>query len=275
MADLLAPRLSIVARDAAYFMRYAARAVSLSAIEVMQVADESYRVKLLLLHAICVALIWRRSRNPAVAQELRRLLLSTLILTIRIHLTLMPQVIELDPMIPLYRTIDSITASWCYHNCRFRKESLPRVLAVLRLPPLCHLDNRANVPDETVLICSLFTFSYPRKQEDTAVLFGFSNHTLVSRILKFFSSHLVSIFGHLVQPADDDDDGYLMWAPYMKMFQDAIYAVSERESQKDVVMFTDGTFRPSCRPCLRQEDADRNVSTQRRVYSGLRFCCMM
>ncbi len=271
MEEFLAPRLSIVVRDTAEFMRYAARAASLSATEFMQVSDEAHRVQLMLLRSLILALIWRRSRREDVAQALRRSLLDALVSQLRLQISLMPQVIELEPIIPRYRSINSLSASWCYHNCRFRKDRLPRVLAAMRLPEqVCHLDNRASVPVETVLICSLYTLSYPRKQEDTANLFGFTNQTLVSRILTFFTSHLTSTFGHLVQPADDDDDGFMMWAPYIQMFQEAIFSVSEKESLKHVTFFTDGTFRPSCRPRLRQEDADRDLSTQRRVYSGLR-----
>ena len=58
------------------------------------------------------------------------------------------------------------------------------------------------------------------------------------------------------------------------MFQEKIYAVSQRENMRDVAMFTDGTFRPSCRPRLRQDDAERDLSTQRRVYSGFLFAGM-
>jgi hypothetical protein len=260
MEELLAPRLSIVVRDTAEFMRYAARAVSLTAIEFMQVSDESHLVKLMFVRSFFLALIWRQSHRRDAAQELRRSLLVALSLQSRVQLALMPRVIELEPTIPRYRSIDSLTASWCYHNCRFRKDSLRRVLAVMRFPEqVCHLENGACVPVETVLICSLYTLSYPRKQEDTAILFGFTNQTLVSRILKFFSSHLILTFGHLVQPADDDDDGFMMWAPYIQMFQDAIFAVSELERLKHVAFFTDGTFRPSCRPRLRQDDAGRDL----------------
>jgi hypothetical protein len=149
---------------------------------------------------------------------------------------------------------------------------LNRVLNVLRLPRHCYLDNRAIVPDETVLICSLYTLSYPRKQDDTATLFGFANQPLVSHIVSYFTKHLATTFGHLVQPADNDDDGFSVWAPYMQLFQDCIYAVSRKDDYRDVAMFADGTFRASCRPRLRQEDADRGLSTQRRVYSGARRC---
>ena len=36
----------------------------------------------------------------------------------------------------------------------------------------------------------------------------------------------------------------------------------------DVCMFTDGTFRPTCRPIQRAEDAAARLSTQRPFYSG-------
>ena len=268
--DELAPRLSLVARNSAAFMRFAARAASLPAFEVTQVADLSTCLQILLIASVALAVIYRRVPSQDSAQKLRRVLVATLFLHIGIDLILMPRVLSLDPLIPKYRTIEFVAASWCYRNCRFRKNDLPRVLNNLRLPDVCHLDNRASVPAETVLICSLFTLAYPRRQDDVAAEFGFANQSLVSRILNYFCTHVVQTFGRLVQQADDDDDGYMIWAPYMALFQDCIYAVSRSDDFRDVAMFTDGTFRPACRPLLRQEDADRDLSTQQRVYSGLR-----
>jgi hypothetical protein len=148
------------------------------------------------------------------------------------------------------------------------KPELPRVLAALRLPERCILDNRAVVLGQTVLLVSLFTLSYPRTQGSTAKEFGFADQTEVSRILGFFRLHVTETFGHLLQPANDDDEGFSMWARFIRLFQSRIFAVSEHEDYADVAMFTDGTFRPSCRPAQRQEDFDRGLSTQRRVYSG-------
>jgi len=267
--DEPAPRLSLVARNSAAFMRFAARAASLPAFEVTQVADASNCLQILLIASVALAVIYRRMPSQDSAQKLRRVLIATLFLHIGIDLIMMPRVLSLDPLIPKYRTIESVAASWCYRNCRFRKNDLPRVLNNLRLPDVCHLDNRASVSAETVLICSLFTLAYPHRQDDVAAEFGFANQSLVSRILNYFCTHVVQTFGRLVQQADDDDDGYLIWAPYMALFQDCIYAVSRSDDFRDVAMFTDGTFRPACRTLLRQEDADRDLSTQQRVYSGL------
>jgi hypothetical protein len=253
-------------------MRSAARAASLPALELMDVSDALSVAQTLAVGSIVVAIVWRRAPSQALAEKLRRLLLSTSLLCVAIDMTLMHQIVTLDPMIPKYRTIDSLTSSWCYRNCRFRLADLPRVLIVLRLPPVCHLDNRASVPAETVLICSLFTLSWPRKQDDTAAEFGFANQSLVSRIYSYFCVHVVHHFGHLVQQEDEDDDGFLIWAPFMAFFQDCIYSVSTKDDMRDVAMFTDGTFRPSCRPAQRQEDAERLLSTQRRVYSGEQLC---
>jgi hypothetical protein len=268
MNDQPAPRLSVVARNSAVFMRSAARAASLPALEVMQVSEASESAEILSLATIAVALAWRRAPSQTLAEMLRRLLLSAASLHLALDMTLMPQVISLDPLIPRYRSLDSLSGAWCYRNCRFRLPDMPRVLHVLRLPAVCHLDNRASVPAETVLICSLYTLSWPRTQDETAAQFGFANQSLVSRIYIFFCVHVVRNFGHLVQQADDDDDGFLIWAPYMAFFQDCIYAISTADDMRDVAMFTDGTFRPSCRPAQRQEDAERRLSTQRRVYSG-------
>ena len=126
-------------------MRSAARAASLPALEVMEVSEASEFVEILSMCTIAVALAWRRAPSQTLAEKLRRLLLSAASLHVALDMTMMPQVITLDPLIPKYRSIDSLSASWCYRNCRFRLTDMPRVLNVLRLPAVCHLDNRARV----------------------------------------------------------------------------------------------------------------------------------
>jgi hypothetical protein len=269
MDDQLAPRVAVVARNSAEFMRSAARPAALTALELMDVVDAYTCVQISLMGALAMASIWRRAPSQAVADRLRRLLLSAVALNLNVDVQLMPQIISLDPLISKHRTIDSLSASWSWRNCRFRKGDLPRVLNVLRLPHVCHLENRAAVPAETVMIVSLFTLSKPRTQDDTAAEFGFANQTIVSRIYNYFCKHVRENFAHLVQQADDDDDGFLIWAPYIAFFQDCIHAVSMRANFRDVAMITDGTFRPACRPKQRPADAIRNLSTQRRVYSGV------
>ena len=181
---------------------------------------------------------------------------------------MLPRLVSFDPAVPIRRLFHQVNESWCYREVRFQKPELPRVLAALRLPERCILDNRAVVLGQTVLLVSLFTLSYPRTQGSTAKEFGFADQTEVSRILGYFRLHVTETFGHLLQPANDDDEGFAMWARFIQLFQSRIFAVSEHEEYADVAMFTDGTFRPSCRPAQRQEDFDRGLSTQRRVYSG-------
>ncbi len=181
---------------------------------------------------------------------------------------LLPRLVSLDPAQSIRRLFDQVNESWCYREVRFQKPHLPRVLAALRLPERCILDNRATVLEQTVQLVSLFTLSYPRTQGGTAKEFGFADQTEVSRVIGFF--RVTTTFGHLLQPANDDDEGFAMWARFIRLFQSRIFAVSEHEEYADVAMFTDGTFRPSCRSAQRQEDFDRGLSTQPNLFFGRR-----
>ena len=108
----------------------------------------------------------------------------------------------------------------------------------------------------------------PITQEQVAAEFGFADQSIVSRTKTFFCCHVNFRFGHLLQPERDDDDAFLRWASLMTIFKTRIYARSRDPRFADVCMFTDGTFRPTCRPVQRAEDAAARLSTQRPFYSG-------
>ena len=267
LAEVAADRVALAARAPAKFMRYIARAAAVYTLELRDVEDAMDAADALTVASFCLE-IGRRRGRPISAANVKKVCFCAIALRIAIEVQLLPRLVSCDPAQPIRRLFDQVNESWCYREVRFQKPQLPRVLAALRLPERCILDNRATVPGQTVLLVSLFTLSYPRTQGGTAKEFGFADQTEISRILAYFRVHVTTTFGNLLQPANDDDEGFAMWARFIRLFQSRIFAVSEHEEYADVAMFTDGTFRPSCRPAQRQEDFDRGLSTQRRVYSG-------
>ncbi len=263
-----ADRFALAARAPAKYMRYIARAAAVYTLELRDIEDAMDAADALTVASLCLELGRRRGRAGISSATVRKVRICAIALRIAIEVQLIPRLISFDPIRPMRRFIADLNDSWCYREVRFQKPQLPRVLAALRLPERCILDNRTPVPGQTVLLVSLYTLSYPRTQGATAKEFGFADQTEISRILAFFRVHVTTIFGHLVQPANDNDEGFAMWASFIRHFQSRIFAISEHERYADVAMFTDGTFRPSCRPAQRQEDFDRGLSTQRRVYSG-------
>jgi hypothetical protein len=96
---------------------------------------------------------------------------------------------------------------------------------------------------------------------------------LESRISPLFREprsflHFNRVFGHLLQPAMDDDDAFVCWASQMRNFKQKKFGRSQDHRYADVCMFTDGTFRATCRPMQRPEDFAQGLSTQRPFYSG-------
>jgi hypothetical protein len=266
-AEVAADRFALAARAPAKFMRYIARAAAVYALELKEIEDAMDAADALSVASLCLEIGRRRGRDISLA-TVRKVRICAIALRIAIEAQLMPRLVSFDPAQPVRRFIAELNESWCYREVRFQKPELPRVFASLRLPERCILDNRSPVLGQTVLLVSLYTLSYPRTQGGTAKEFGFADQTEISRILSYFRVHVTTTFGRLLQPANDDDEGFAMWANFIHYFQSRIFAVSEHENYADVAMFTDGTFRPSCRPAQRQEDFDRGLSTQRRVYSG-------
>ncbi len=201
-------------------------------------------------------------------RKMRRLLLCCALVYAHISRELMPQLVTLHPMVPMFRSIGDCDQAWCYRNTRFRKRDLPGVLLRLQIPERCIMSNRSTLFGETVLLVSLCSFSSPITQEQVAAEFGFADQSIISRAKKVFCAHVNSRFGALLQPEGDDDDAFLRWASQLLNFKNRIYARSRDPRFSDVCMFTDGTFRPTCRPVQRPEDAAFRLSTQRPFYSG-------
>jgi hypothetical protein len=264
-------RIVVVQRSTTNLMRYNTRDAALYALSLMELRDSLRMQMTLLAGSAAIAVQIRRAQGVhriQLVRRLQRLLLCVVAVHISVSKELMPQLVTLHPMVPKFRFFDECDKSWCYRNTRFRKQDLPRVLLRLELPEWCVMSNRATLSGETVLLVSLFSLASPITQEQVAAEFGFADQSIVSRTKTFFCSHVNDRFGHLLQPERDDDDAFLRWASLMTIFKTRIFARSRDPRFADVCMFTDGTFRPTCRPVQRAEDAAARLSTQRPFYSG-------
>ena len=266
-------RLHVVARSTAEFMRYGTREAALYSLAVMELEELNQLILALITSAIGIKLRERRARLLGLdTAVLRRNLCLTIraigYVFIKLSIMLMPQFVTLHPMIPMFRSIDDCQQSWCYQHTRFRKRELPTLLQLSQLPPICRLCNDSKLPGETLLLVSLFSIANLHTQEAIAAVFGFSDQSVVSRAKKFFILHFNRVFGHLLQPAMDDDDAFVCWASQMRRFKLKIFGRSQDPRFADVCMFTDGTFRATCRPRQRPEDFAQGLSTQRPFYSG-------
>jgi hypothetical protein len=95
MDDDLAPRLAVVARNTAEFMRCAARQASLPAMEVMQLTDASIGLQAICAASAALVAIIRRAPNAYLAERLRRLTLAAFVMHSAIEIKLLPQVLML------------------------------------------------------------------------------------------------------------------------------------------------------------------------------------
>ena len=170
-------------------MRYIARAAAVYTLELRDIEDAMNAADALTVASFCPE-IGRRRGCLNSAATVKKVCICTIALRISIEVQLLPRLVSFDPAQPIRRLFDHVNESWCYREVRFQKPHLPRVLAALRLPERCILDNRATVLGQTVLLVSLFTLSYPRTQGGTAKEFGFADQTEVSRILAFFRVHV-------------------------------------------------------------------------------------
>ena len=264
-------RVVVVQRSTPRFMRYNSRDAALCALSLMELQDA---VRLLTQLIALAASINLRSRRVQGVQrtewrrKFQKVMRCVVLVHARISLELMPQLVTLHPMGPKFRQIADCDQAWCYRNTRFRKRDLASVGLRLQLPDRCILSNRANLSKETVLLVSLCSLASPMTQEQVAAEFGFADQSIVSRAKMFFSAHVNSRFGQLLQPAGDDADAFLRWAGQMQNFKSKIFARSRDPRFSHVCMFTDGTFRPTARPLQQPGDAARRLSTQRPWYSG-------
>ncbi len=272
-AQVMEERLVVVARSTAEFMRFNSREAALYSLAVMEIEELNQLLMALVITCIRVKLQRRRARlagsdTTTLCRRHGLLIRAIGVVFYTVSCMLMPQIVTLHPMVPMFRSIDECQQSWCYQHTRFRKRELPVLLRFLRLPPICYFDNQSKLSGETVLLVSLFSLANLHTQEAVAAEFGFSDQSVVSRAKRYFIVHLNGTFGHLLQQAMDDDDAFLCWASQMRAFKLKIFRISRDPRYADVCMFTDATFRAACRPIQRPEDFAQGLSTQRPFYSG-------
>jgi hypothetical protein len=155
-------------------MRYIARAAAVYNIELRDIEDAMDAADALTVASLCLELGRRRGRGDISLATVQKVRICAIVLRIAIEVQLLPRLVSFDPAHPVRRSVEEVNESWCYREVRFQKPELSRVLAALRLPERCILDNRTSVPGQTVLLVSLFTLSYPRTQGGTAKEFGFA-----------------------------------------------------------------------------------------------------
>jgi hypothetical protein len=262
----------VVARSTAEFMRFNSREAALYSLAVMEIEELNQLLTALVITCIRIKLQQRRARlaGSDTTSLFRRQGLSIRAIGLVFYTVssmLMPQIVTLHPMVPMFRAIDDCQQSWCYcQHTRFRKRELPALLQLSQLPPICRLCNNAKLPGETLLLVSLFSIANLHTQEAVAAVFGFSDQSIVSRAKKYFVVHMNGTFGHLLQHSMDGDDAFLCWASQMRLFKLRIFRISREIRYADVCMFTDATFRATCRPIQRPEDFAQGLSTQRPFY---------
>jgi hypothetical protein len=266
-------RFCVVVRSTPEFMRFGTREAALHSLAIMEIQELNQLLMALVITCIRIKLQQRRARlagfdTTSLFRRLRLLIRMIGLVFYTISIMLMPQLVTLHPMVPMFRSIDACHQSWCWQHTRFRKRELPELLRLSRLPPMCSFDNKAKLPGETLLLVSLFSLANLHTQEAVAAVFGFSDQSVVSRAKNFFVVHLNATFGHLLQPTMDDDDAFLCWASQMRRFKLKIASISRDARFADVCMFTDGTFRATDRPMERPEDFAQGLSTQRPFFSG-------
>jgi hypothetical protein len=183
---------------------------------------------------------------------------------------LCPMPIQLNIRTIRHRSIRNLDQNWCWTELRWRRADLFRLARCTGLEDdfVCRLDNDAVFPGETVLIVGLYAQAWPLTQEKIAYEFGFSNQSVVSRILSYFCNHIYSRFIHLIQ--SDGVNAFEMWTAMAPEFVQRVL----REwpdcppGMEDCGAFVDGSANYTCRPCQRQEHTDAELDTQRAWYNS-------
>jgi hypothetical protein len=124
------------------------------------------------------------------------------------------------------------------------------------------------ISSETILIMGLYAMHWPCTQEHLQYEFGFSNQSVISRILSAFCDHLLHRYIHLIQA--QEDDAFAMWVNHARNFVFRIRTEWPNcpEGMEDVGCFVDGSANYTCRPCQREEHTELGVDTQRGWYNS-------
>lgn len=169
-----------------------------------------------------------------------------------------------------HRSIAELDEAWCWTSLRFRIYEIHRIAnhSGLTADAVCRADNRMKFSGETVLIVGMFACSRPRTEEDIAYEFGFSNQSVVSRILALFYDIFLERYAHLIQ--DESDDAFLIWTPYVRTFVNRIRMQwpDYPEDMADCGCFVDGSANYTCRPIQRDDHSLLGLDTQRAWYNS-------
>lgn len=248
-------------------LRIGTRSAGISALEFDNL--ESKRRYLLALGRF---LCWMGMRNVGFKPHQRRVFANVLLHEFkRLHDPIFcPVPIQINDRIVKHRTIQSLDQNWCWTELRWRRADLFRLAACTGFESEIDfiLDNRMKISGETVLILGLYAMHWPFTQEHLQYEFGFSNQSVVSRILCAFCEHLLHRYIHLIQA--DHDDAFSMWINHVNNFVFRVRAEWPNcpEGMEDIGCFVDGSANYTCRPCQREEHSELGLDTQRGWYNS-------
>ena len=173
------------------------------------------------------------------------------------------------PKLPnLHRTIMSFNESECWNYFETRKEDLPRLLRVLRIPEDVVFDNKATMRGEELMLRGLYELVTGNDQNEVAVVFG-CDQTRQSRSLTYFLKHVYSTFLDLL--TDNLDWWYTNG--YLQKSMEAIKAKMQGGDNFSTCGFIDCNClecsRPGGGPISDGYDAERwDPSIQKAFYNG-------
>ena len=223
-------------------------------------------------HIVALYLFLQYRKTPATWPHHMKLLgLATFFELHRLNQILTcPIPLQLNDRTKKHRAIKDLDQNWCWTELRWRREDLYRLARQTGLEDgvICRLDNDAVFPGETVLICGLYAMAWPLTQEKIAYEFGFSNQSVVSRIISHFCDRIYHKFIHLIQA--EDDDAFEMWTLHAPEFVRRVFNEwpSCPEGMEDCGAFVDGSANYTCRPQQREEHTAQGLDTQRAWYNS-------
>ena len=177
-------------------------------------------------------------------------------------------VVELDPLVHHQRTIESFSESECWNFFETRKEDLPRLLVVLRIPEQVKLVNGSKMSGEELLLRGLYELVSGNDQHDIIIVFG-GEQTKQSRAFTWFIDHIYATFLDLVT------DNLQWWYEngHLHRSMEAIKSKMDGADAFDVCGFIDCNCltcnRPGGGPTCEGPDAERwDPLIQKSFYNG-------
>ncbi|KAJ1396006.1 hypothetical protein B484DRAFT_472403, partial [Ochromonadaceae sp. CCMP2298] len=135
---------------------------------------------------------------------------------------------------PPMHTIDQLDEGTCYSRYQLRKEYLKELHDNLKMDAVITLANGVAVGSEEVLLIALHRFVTPIRLTDLVAIYGRDN-TALGRIFNWFSKHVRSTFGHLVQ------NSWQHWKPWLEEFSEVIREKVEDKSNGGIT-YPEGSF---------------------------------